>query len=163
MHDIVRIARRVAWTVLAGNDVVGGRDEGAQLFCGVPLSSERRDERRQLGVHDCPEPPVSLREAQQTVDRWIGQYKEGYFPPLTNLARLTEEVGELAREVNHRFGEKTKKVEEPEGSIAMELADILFVVICLANSQGIDLDDAFAQMMRKVTSRDADRWTRKAR
>lgn len=106
---------------------------------------------------------MSLREVQETVDRWIGQYKEGYFPPLTNLARLTEEVGELAREVNHRFGEKTKKMEEPEGSIAMELADILFVVICLANSQGIDLDDAFAEMMRKVTSRDADRWTRKAR
>jgi NTP pyrophosphatase (non-canonical NTP hydrolase) len=106
---------------------------------------------------------VSLREAQQTVDRWIGQYKEGYFPPLTNLARLTEEVGELAREVNHRFGEKTKKPGEPEGSMAMELADILFVLICLANSQGIDLDDAFAQMMRKVTSRDADRWTRKER
>ncbi len=106
---------------------------------------------------------MSLREAQQTVDGWIGQYKEGYFPPLTNLARLTEEVGELAREVNHRFGEKTKKAPEPEGSIAMELADILFVVICLANSQGIDLDDAFALMMRKVTARDADRWTRKAR
>ena len=106
---------------------------------------------------------MSLREAQQTVDRWIGQYKEGYFPALTNLARLTEEVGELAREVNHRFGEKTKKPEESEGSIAMELADVLFVVICLANSQGIDLDDAFAQMMQKVTSRDADRWTRKAR
>lgn len=106
---------------------------------------------------------MSLREAQQTVDRWIGEYKEGYFPPLTNLARLTEEVGELAREVNHRFGEKTKKPGEPEGSIAMELADILFVVCCLANSQGIDLDAAFAEMMRKVTSRDADRWTRKAR
>jgi len=106
---------------------------------------------------------VSLREAQQTVDRWIGQYKEGYFPPLTNLARLTEEVGELAREVNHRFGEKTKKAEEPEGSLAMELADILFVVICLANSQGIDLDDAFRAMMQKVTSRDAARWTKKAR
>lgn len=106
---------------------------------------------------------MSLREAQQTVDRWIGQYKEGYFPPLTNLARLTEEVGELAREVNHRFGEKTKKPGEPEGSIAMELADILFVVCCLANSQGIDLDAAFAEMMRKVTSRDADRWTRKVR
>jgi NTP pyrophosphatase (non-canonical NTP hydrolase) len=106
---------------------------------------------------------VSLRETQQTVDRWIGQYKEGYFPPLTNLARLIEEVGELARELNHRFGEKTKKPEEPEGSISMELADILFVVVCLANSQGIDLDDAFAQMMGKVTSRDADRWTRKGR
>ncbi|HYS61005.1 MAG TPA: MazG nucleotide pyrophosphohydrolase domain-containing protein, partial [Gemmatimonadales bacterium] len=69
---------------------------------------------------------------------------------------------ELARELNHRFGEKTKKPEEPEGSLAMELADILFVVICLANSQGIDLDDAFRGMMQKVTSRDAARWTRKA-
>jgi len=104
-----------------------------------------------------------LREAQQTVDRWIGQYKEGYFPPLSNLARLIEEVGELAREINHRFGGKTKRPEEPEGAIAMELADILFVVICLANSQGIDLDDAFERMMRKVTSRDAERWTRKER
>lgn len=106
---------------------------------------------------------MSLRDTQETVDRWIGQYTEGYFPPLTNLARLTEEVGELARELNHRFGEKKRKRDEPEGSIAMELADILFVVICLANSQGIDLDDAFAQMMRNVTSRDAERWTRKER
>lgn len=104
---------------------------------------------------------MAFRDAQQTVDRWIGQYKEGYFPPLTNLARLTEEVGELAREVNHRFGEKTKKQEEAEGSLAMELADVLFVVICLANSQGIDLDQAFAAMMAKVNARDADRWTRK--
>jgi len=106
---------------------------------------------------------VAFREAQQTVDQWIGQYKEGYFAPLTNLARLTEEVGELAREINHRFGQKPKKAEEDPGSVAMELADILFVVICLANSQGIDLDDAFAAMMRKVSVRDADRWTRKER
>ena len=106
---------------------------------------------------------MSLRDAQQTVDRWIGQYKEGYFSPLTNVARLTEEVGELAREINHRFGEKTKRTDEAEGSVAMELADVLFVLICLTNSQGIDLDEAFAAMMRKVTSRDADRWTRKER
>ena len=106
---------------------------------------------------------MAFRDAQQTVDRWIGQYKEGYFPPLTHLARLVEEVGELAREINHRFGGKTKKATEPEGSVAMELADIVFVVICLANSQGIDLDDAFAAMMAKVSVRDADRWTRKER
>lgn len=106
---------------------------------------------------------MSLRQAQQTVDAWIGQYKEGYFSPLTNLARLTEEVGELAREINHRFGQKTKKPGEPEGSLAMELADVLFVVICIANSQGIDLDEAFGAMMRKVSERDADRWTRKER
>ena len=106
---------------------------------------------------------MALREAQQRVDQWISQYKEGYFPPLTNLARLSEEVGELAREINHRFGFKTKKKEEAEGSIALELADILFVVICLANSQGIDLDQAFDQVMAKVTTRDADRWTTKGR
>ena len=106
---------------------------------------------------------MSLRDAQQAVDRWVGQFEEGYFPPLANVARLSEEVGELAREINHRFGPKPKKQSEPDGSIAMELADILFVVICIANSQGLDLDDAFTQMMAKVTSRDAGRWTRKAR
>ena len=106
---------------------------------------------------------MSFRAAQQTVDAWIGQYEEGYFPPLTNVARLAEEVGELARAVNHRFGGKTKKPGEPDGDIAMELADILFVVICLANSQAVDLDAAFEDMMEKVTSRDAGRWTRKAR
>ncbi len=106
---------------------------------------------------------MSFRAAPDSVDRWVGQFEEGYFTPLVNVARLAEEVGELAREVNHRFGPKKKKPEEPAGSIAMELADILFVVVCLANSEHIDLDEAFAQMMAKVTSRDADRWTRKAR
>lgn len=106
---------------------------------------------------------MSFRDAQQTVDRWVSQFEEGYFPPLANVARLAEEVGELAREVNHRFGPKAKKPDEAPGSLPLELADILFVVICIANSQGIDLDDAFAQMMAKVTARDAARWTRKAR
>lgn len=106
---------------------------------------------------------MAFREAQATVDQWVSQYKEGYFSPLSNVARLSEEVGELAREINHRFGQKTRKPEEADGDVALELADILFVVICLANSQGIDLDAAFAAMMRKVTTRDADRWTRKER
>ena len=106
---------------------------------------------------------MSFREAQDAVDRWVGQFEEGYFSPLANVARLAEEVGELAREVNHHFGPKPKKPDEHAGSIPMELADILFVVICLANSQKIDLDAAFTQMMAKVTVRDAGRWTRKAR
>jgi NTP pyrophosphatase (non-canonical NTP hydrolase) len=106
---------------------------------------------------------MSFHEAQAAVDQWVSQFEEGYFPPLANVARLVEEVGELAREVNHQFSPKQKKADEPPGSIAMELADILFVVICIANSQHIDLDAAFAQMMAKVTSRDAARWTRKAR
>ena len=65
---------------------------------------------------------MSLRDAQQRVDAWISQFEEGYFHPLTNLCRLSEEVGELAREVNHRFGQKTKKKDEPEGDMGMEMA-----------------------------------------
>jgi len=104
---------------------------------------------------------MSLTETQRRVDAWIAQFEEGYFHPLTNLARLTEEVGELAREVNHRFGQKTKKPEEPAGDLPMELADILFVLICIANREGIDLQQAFDRMMLKVEQRDGDRWTRK--
>ncbi len=105
---------------------------------------------------------MTLQDAQRRVNAWISQYEEGYFHPLTNLARLAEEVGELAREVNHRYGQKTKKPEEPEGDLAMEMADILFVLICMANREGIDLDDAFEKMMEKVEGRDEKRWTRKA-
>src|SRR2546422_9886355 len=94
MHDIERIAPGVARPVLPRDHVVGRRHERREpRLRGIPLAPERGDQRRQIGVHDDPEPSLSLRETQQTVDRWIGQYKEGYFPPLTNLARLTEEVG----------------------------------------------------------------------
>ena len=105
---------------------------------------------------------MSFSEAQARVDAWIAQFEEGYFDPLTNMARLTEEVGELAREVNHRFGQKTKKRDEPEGDLAMEMADILFVLICMANREGIDLQEAFDRMMAKVERRDATRWTQEA-
>ena len=103
-----------------------------------------------------------MRMAQERVHAWISQYEEGYFDPLTNLARLAEEAGELAREVNHRYGQKTKKKDEPDGDMAMEMADIFFVLICMANREGIDLDAAFERMMEKVETRDADRWKRKA-
>ena len=104
---------------------------------------------------------LTLTEAQLRVDAWVAQFEEGYFDPLTNLARLAEEVGELAREINHRFGRKTKKPEEPDGDLAMELADILFVLICMANREGIDLQGAFNRMMAKVETRDETRWTKK--
>lgn len=102
-----------------------------------------------------------MRASQNRVDAWISQFQEGYFHPLTNLARLTEEVGELAREINHRFGQKTRKPEEAPGDLAMEIADVLFVLICIANREGIDLDQAFDRMMQKVEQRDASRWTKK--
>ena len=77
---------------------------------------------------------MSLQESQARVDAWIAQFEEGYFHPLTNMARLAEEVGELAREVNHRFGQKTKKKDEVAGDLGMEMADILFVLICIPRS-----------------------------
>lgn len=104
---------------------------------------------------------MSLTDAQRRVDAWISQFEAGYFDPLTNMARLAEEVGELAREVNHRFGQKTKKPEEPDADLGMEMADILFVLICMANREGINLEDAFGRMMAKVEGRDAGRWKRK--
>ena len=104
---------------------------------------------------------MTLSDAQARVHAWISQYEEGYFQPLSNLARLAEEVGELAREINHRYGQKTKKPEEPEGDPGMEMADILFVLICMANREGIDLQQAFDRMMAKVTARDDSRWTKK--
>ena len=104
---------------------------------------------------------MSLADIQTRVHAWISQYEEGYFDPLTNMARLSEEVGELAREVNHRYGQKTKKASEPEGDPAMEMADILFVLVCMANREGIDLQAAFDRMMQKVETRDEQRWTKK--
>lgn len=103
---------------------------------------------------------MRISEAQAAVDAWIGQFKEGYWPPLTNLARLVEEVGELARELNHRYGHKIKKADEPEQDLALELADILFVVIAIANEQKIDLEEAFERVLDKYHVRDYDRWER---
>lgn len=102
----------------------------------------------------------TIKEMQLEVDRYISQFKEGYFSPLTMMARLTEEVGELAREVNHHYGEKPKKASEQESSIEMELGDVLFIVNCFANSLNIDLARAHDQVMSKFKTRDADRWTR---
>ena len=102
---------------------------------------------------------MELKEAQARVDDWISRFEEGYWPPLTNLARLMEEVGELAREMNHRFGHKTKRPEEPEQDLALELADILFVLLVIANERGIDLDEALEQVLEKYRTRDSGRWT----
>lgn len=109
---------------------------------------------------DKPEQPLTVAGMQEIVDRYIGQFKEGYFSPLAMMARLTEEVGELAREINHYYGEKPKKKDEEEKSIDMELADCLFILICFANSLNINLEDAFHAMMHKFNTRDANRWTR---
>lgn len=101
-----------------------------------------------------------MKQLQQEVDAYISQFKEGYFSPLALLARLTEELGELAREVNHHHGEKPKKETEAQKTVAEETGDMLFVLICLANSLNIDLEDAHNTVMNKFNTRDKDRWTR---
>lgn len=103
----------------------------------------------------------TVKQLQQEVDEYISQFKEGYFSPLAMLARLTEELGELAREVNHYYGEKPKKQTEKEKTIEEELGDLLFVLICFANSFHIDLQQAHDMVMEKFRTRDKDRWTRK--
>lgn len=102
----------------------------------------------------------TIKELQKEVDTYISQFKEGYFSPLALLARMTEELGELAREVNHQYGEKPKKSTETEKAIEEELGDMLFVLICFANSLNIDLESAHNLVMNKFNTRDKDRWTR---
>jgi len=104
---------------------------------------------------------LDIKDMQEDVDNWISQFEEGYWHPLSMLARMTEEVGELAREVNHLYGQKPKKSAESEGNLSLELADILFIIICFANSLNIDLEEAFKMMMQKYRIRDANRWTPK--
>lgn len=102
----------------------------------------------------------SLPEIQQEVDQYISQFREGYFSPLAMMARMSEEVGELAREINHFYGEKPKKQDEAEKTVEDELGDVFFIVLCFANSLGIDLQEAFDRIMHKFNTRDKDRWTR---
>lgn len=102
-----------------------------------------------------------MKKIQRQVDSWVKQYKIGYFKPLEILARLTEEVGELAREINHRFGPKKKKPTEGTNEIGDEAADIIFTLACLANSLGIDLDKHFKRVMAKYQGRDKNRFEKK--
>ncbi|MGZ5445747.1 MAG: nucleotide pyrophosphohydrolase [Thermoanaerobaculia bacterium] len=104
---------------------------------------------------------MAFATVQKEVDEWISQFEEGYFAPLPMLARLTEEVGELARAVMHHHGGKKPKAGEDPGDIGEEIADAIFVLVCLANSLDVNLDEKFAAMMKKYRERDAERWTRK--
>lgn len=104
---------------------------------------------------------MSLKVVQKEVDEWVNQYKIGYFKPLEIMARLTEEMGELARELNHRFGPKKKKTTEKKEELGDEIADVIFTLACLANSLNINLDKSFKKMMKKLQVRDKDRYQKK--
>ncbi len=100
---------------------------------------------------------MTIAEAQQIVDDWIRTTGVRYFNELTNLAMLTEEVGEVARIIARRYGEQSEKPSDQDKVLADELADVLFVVICLANQTGVDLTEALRQNLEKKTRRDGQR------
>ena len=100
---------------------------------------------------------MTIDEAQQTVDHWIQTTGVRYFNELTNMAMLTEEVGEVARIIARQYGEQSFKESDKDKVLADELADVLFVVICLANQTGVNLTDALARNLAKKTQRDATR------
>lgn len=104
-------------------------------------------------------PAKTVSEFQTEVDAWIESVGGGYWSPHANLARIAEEVGELARLVNHLFGPKPKKAGEASQELGEEMADIIFAIICLANSQGIDLEKSLQQVIDKVWVRDRHRYT----
>jgi len=100
---------------------------------------------------------MGLKILQQEVDNWIAQHGVRYFNELTNMAQLTEEVGEVARIIARRYGEQSEKESDKEKDLGEELADVLFVVLCLANQTGVDLQEAFDKKMLLKAQRDHDR------
>ena len=100
---------------------------------------------------------MTIQEAQTTVDDWIKTVGVRYFNELTNMAQLTEEVGEVARIIARRYGEQSEKESDKNKDLGDELADVLWVLICLANQTGVDLTDAFQKNLAKKNSRDATR------
>ncbi len=103
------------------------------------------------------EKKLTLNEAQQKVDEWINTIGVRYFSELTNMAILTEEVGELARIIARKYGDQSFKKSDEKYNLADEMADVLWVLICLANQTGVDLNDAFLKNMEKKTRRDKER------
>ena len=100
---------------------------------------------------------MELKILQKKVDDWINQHGVRYFDPLTNMAQLTEEVGEVARVISRRFGEQSEKESDKKIDLGEELSDVLFVVLCLANQTGVDLQKSFDSKMALKTKRDHDR------
>ena len=100
---------------------------------------------------------MTIQEAQKIVDNWINTYGVKYFNELTNMAILTEEVGEVARIIARRYGEQSEKESDKNKDLGDELADVLFVIICIANQTGINLEDALKKNLEKKTNRDSER------
>lgn len=104
---------------------------------------------------------MTISEYQQHLDRILQEYEKPYWQPLSILARLTEETGEVARIMNHKYGDKPKKDTEEHEDLADELADVVYSAICIANSEGIDLQEPLMKAIEKLTIRDKDRFAKK--
>ncbi len=100
---------------------------------------------------------MTIEESQKLVDKWIKEVGVRYFSELTNMAMLTEEVGEVARIIARRYGEQSEKESDKNKDLGEEMADVLFVLICLANQTGVDLQEAFTKSLAKKTERDKER------
>jgi len=100
---------------------------------------------------------MTLKEAQEAVDKWINTIGVKYFSELTNMAMLTEEVGEVARIIARRYGEQSEKDSDKDKDLGDELADVLFILLCLANQTGVDMEKALQQNLLKKTKRDINR------
>lgn len=103
----------------------------------------------------------TFRDYQKQIDDWVQGYEKPYWDPLSQLARLIEEVGEVARVLNHKYGDKVKKNSEEVDDLEGEIGDILFDLMCMANSEGLDLDRAIQKTIDKSISRDSDRFKKK--
>lgn len=124
-----------------------------------PLNKSETESHMNLSPSELPE--MTLQQAQERVDQWIREVGVRYFGELTNLAQLVEEVGEMSRLISRMYGEQSFKAsdlrEEPAVALADEMADVLFVLICLANQTGVNLTDALHRNLDKKTKRDKDR------
>jgi len=104
---------------------------------------------------------MTIREYQKNLDEILQDYKKPYWSPLSNVARLAEETGEVARVINHKYGDKPKKPSETPDDLPDELADVMFTLVSIANSEGIDLESAMQKSIEKLTVRDKDRFAKK--
>lgn len=104
---------------------------------------------------------MEIRDLQKEVDKWANQFEKPYFSPLSMMACITEEVGEVARVMNNLYGDKKKKTDEEEKHLVEEVGDLLFTIVCLANANNISLEEAIKQKFEKINTRDINRWKHK--
>lgn len=168
-HRLSRLRERYGFAFPVAYDFpIGHVDDNYPMVEGAMVRLNVSDTEVRLDYDRCdfnrtietrlPQTSPTLNEVQHSVDKWIKEIGKGYFSELTNMALLTEETGELARLIARIYGEQKSKPGDMESSLSEELADVLWVAVCLANQTGTNLTDAFRETIRKKTSRDKKRF-----